>query len=68
MFIAIIIPPSKKEKSVALTCLLSIALSALFYYTPVLSKLSGGYTLILITVAVSALMAWLFPRKEEENV
>ena len=53
MFIAIII--------------LAIAASVAFSSLPVLKHLSGGWAIILITILVSGIAAWLFPRNEEEN-
>ncbi len=67
MFIAIFVPAARKEKSVCLCVLLSIALSCLFAWTPGLRELSSGYVIVLITILVSAFMAWKFPRDEEED-
>ncbi len=68
MFIAIIIGPAREKKSVMMTVIMAIAASLAFSYLPVLNKLSGGWSIILITVAVSAIAAWLFPiQVEEEN-
>ena len=41
--------------------------SVIFTYVPVLSLLSGGWGIILITIVVSAIAAWLFPMKEEKG-
>lgn len=67
MFIAIIIPPARIHKSVLYAVLLAVALSCLFYWMPGLKKLSGGWSIIIITVAVSALMAWKFPVSPEDE-
>lgn len=67
MFIAIIIPPSRTLRPVLLTVLISMAISSLFYYTPVLNQLSRGWVIILCAVCVSALMAWLFPVKQTQQ-
>ena len=65
MFIAIIVPPAREQKSVMVAVILAILASYAFTYVPVLSTLSGGWSVIIITVVVSALAAWLFPIKEE---
>ena len=65
MFIAIIVPPARENKSVLIAVILAIAASYAFTYLPLLSVFSGGWSIIIITVAVSALMAWLFPIQEE---
>ena len=67
MFIAVIIPPARQERSVLYTVLLAVAASLAFTCLPVLKEVGSGWSIIIITVAVSALMAWLFPRKEEED-
>lgn len=67
MFIAIIIPPARERKSVLFTVLLAVAGSLLFAYVPQLQHFSGGWSVIVITVAVSAVAAWLFPITEEEE-
>ena len=67
MFIAIIVPPAREHKNVLFAVLVSIAASCCFAYIPALSVISGGWTVIIITVVVSAIAAWLFPIKEEER-
>ena len=67
MFIAIIVGPAREEKSVAFTVGLAIAASFLFAYLPGLRNLSSGWVIILITVLVSGIAAWLFPIKEDEE-
>ena len=65
MFIAIIVPPAREQKSVLIAVVLAVAASYAFAYIPVLSALSGGWSVIIITVIVSGLAAWLFPIPEE---
>lgn len=67
MFIAIIVPPAREHKSVLIAVLLAIAASYAFAYIPVLSELSGGWSVIIITIVVSAIAAWLFPIPEEKE-
>lgn len=67
MFIAIIIPPARERKNVLFTVILAIAGSLAFTYLPVLKKISGGWSIIIITVVVSAAAAWLFPMQDEEE-
>ena len=66
MFIAIIVPPAREHKSVLIAVVLAIVASYAFTYVPMLSALSGGWAVIIITVVVSALAAWLFPIPEEK--
>lgn len=67
MFIAIIIGPAREEKSVRFTVILAIAASLLFTYLPELKNLSSGWVIIIITVLVSTVAAWLFPISETEE-
>ena len=67
MFIAIVIPPAKEDKNILVAVLLAIAGSLLFSYAPLLKSISGGWTIIIITVLVSALCATIFPVKTEEG-
>lgn len=65
MFIAIIIPPAKKDKAVLFTVLAAAALSVLLFYA--FPKLSSGFSVILVSVPVAALMALLFPRDDNAS-
>ena len=65
MFLAIIIPPARKNKVVAVLVLLSFALSLACGYLPFVSTLSSGTRTIILTVVLSAGAALLFPVKDE---
>ena len=65
MFLAISIPPARKNKVVAVLVLLSFALSLAFGYLPFVSTLSSGTRTIILTVVLSAGAALLFPVKDE---
>ena len=67
MFIAIIVPPARENRNVLIVILMAIVASLCFIYVPGLNKITGGWPIIIITVVVSALAAWLFPIKEEAN-
>ena len=70
MFIAIIITPARSNKNIFIVILLSIIASLCFNYLPLISKISEGWSIIIITVLVSALAATLFPvniHKEESQ-
>ncbi len=60
MFIAVIVQPSKENKSVLFTVVLAIVLSVIFTYLPALEALNK-WAVIIITVLVSAIAATLFP-------
>lgn len=65
MFIAIIIPPAKENKNITFAIILSILASCAFTYLPMLSFISPGWSIIIITIAVSAIAATFFPVKSE---
>lgn len=67
MFIAIITPPAKKNKIVALLIIISFVFSYLAGALPFVSQISEGTRTIILTVAISALAALLFPRKQEKE-
>lgn len=66
MFIAIVVPPARQEKPVAITVLLAIVFSCLFTWAPVLKDMSAGISIVVCTVAAAAVCAALFPIQEEE--
>ena len=67
MFLAIIIPPARKNKVIAALVLISMALSLIFKTVPFLSGISEGLRVIILTVAISLLAAILFPVNDEEG-
>jgi predicted branched-subunit amino acid permease len=68
MFIAIVVPPAKKEKEILITVLLAMALSTLFTLVPLLKQVSAGIAIVICTVVAAAVGAVLFPIPEEEEV
>ena len=66
MFIAILIPPAKHNKTVAIVVLLSAALSICFKYVPGLCKVSSGFVIIICAVLSATVGALLKPVKEDE--
>ena len=67
MFLAIIIPPARKDRIVAVLVVISFVLSFLCSYLPGISALSEGTRTILLTVVISGAAAVLFPVRQEEN-
>ncbi|MBQ8391070.1 MAG: AzlC family ABC transporter permease [Clostridia bacterium] len=65
MFIAIIIPPARKNKKVMTAVLASIGASVIFTYAPILKNISSGWAIIIITIIVSAFCATFFPVEEK---
>lgn len=67
MFIAIIIPPARKNKVLAGLIVISMAASFLFSKLPSLARISPGIRTIILTIAIAGIAAVLFPIKEEEE-
>ncbi len=65
MFLAIIIPPAKKEKSVLTVVLISAGISMLFHY--IFTFISGGFAVILSAIIAAAVGALLFPVKGDDE-
>ena len=63
MFIAIIIPPARKNRVVAVLVLVSFAASFVFAVLPALSGLSAGTKTLILTIVISGAAAALFPVK-----
>ena len=66
MFLAIIVPPAKKQRPVALVVAAAVGLSLMIRYVPGLNRISGGFAIIICAVLASALGAALYPVKEGE--
>ena len=67
MFLAIIVPPARKNRAVLLCVLVSFALSGLFAVLPVVKALSDGMRTILLTIVIASAAALLFPVADEEE-
>lgn len=66
MFIAIVVPPAKKEKEILAAVVLALIFSCLFTYVPVLKGVSAGISIVICTAAAAAVCAALFPVADEE--
>ena len=67
MFLAIIIPPSKKSRPVLGVVVASMAVSTVFAVTPVLKQVSSGFMIIITTLLVAGLAAYFCPVEEKEE-
>lgn len=68
MFLAIILPPARKNKVVGGVVLLSFALSFAAARLPMLSGISSGIKTIFLTVVISLGAALAFPVEEKQEV
>lgn len=67
MFLAIIIPPAKKDKIVLVLIIISFTASYLFSVIPGIRSISSGTRTIILTLLIAGTAALLFPVKEEET-
>lgn len=65
MFVAIVIPPARKERGVLVAAILAAICSMLFAY--VFTFVSGGFAVIISAVVAAAVCAMMFPVKEEAD-
>lgn len=63
MFMAIIVPPARKQKNVLLVVVISAIISILFKY--LITFVSSGFSVIICAIIASVIGALLFPIKEE---
>lgn len=67
MFLAVIIPPARKDKIIAGLIVICFTLSFLSCYIPFVKEMSDGTKTIVLTVLISTVAAIVFPRKEERS-
>ncbi len=67
MFLAVVIPPAKKNKAVLGVVIGAMAVSSLFAAVPVLKKVSSGFVIIITTVLVAGIAAYICPVEEKEE-
>ncbi len=65
MFVAIVIPPAKKSRGIAVVALIAAALSCIIKYVPLLSFISSGTSVIICAVLAAGVGALFFPRSRE---
>ena len=67
MFLAIIIPPARKDKLILGVIIVCFFMSYLASRLPVISSVSSGTRTIILTVIIASACAVLFPVKDDEN-
>lgn len=61
MFLAIIIPPARKDRFIAGLVVTSMAASGLFAVLPLLREISGGFKVIILTLLIAGAAAFIHP-------
>ena len=65
MFLAIIVPPAKKNLTIMIAVIVSFAASYLCTILPYVKELSGGNRTIILTVIISTVVALVKPIKDD---
>lgn len=66
MFLAVIIPPAKKNRAVLGVVTGAMTVSTVFAVVPVLRNVSAGFVIIITTVLTAGVAAYFCPVSEEE--
>ncbi len=64
MFVAIVVPDARKNKSTALCVLTAVVLSLVFNFTPLLKGIGNGFIIIICAVIASLIFAFIAPIRE----
>lgn len=67
MFVAIVVPPARRDRGVLLGVLVAIGVSCLLSYVPLFSFITSGFSIILAAVIAAVVAALLFPIPDEEE-
>ena len=65
MFLAVFIPPARKERGILVAVIAAALCSILFEH--VFTFVSGGFAVIISALMAAALCAWLFPVEQKEE-
>lgn len=65
MFIALIVPPARKERKILVIIMIAVAIMCMFRYISIFSGISSGFRIIISSVVAAATGAYFFPNKEE---
>lgn len=65
MFIALIVPPARKERKILVIIMIAVAIMCMFRYISIFSGISSGFRIIISSVAAAAAGAYFFPNKED---
>lgn len=65
MFLAVVIPASRKDKTITAVVIVSMAGSLLFAFLPVLRGISDGTRIIILTLVIASAAAIIRPVKED---
>lgn len=67
MFVAIVLPPAKRDRGVLVSSLIAIAVSLCLAFIPLFSFITSGFAIILSALVAAFIAALIFPIKDEEE-
>lgn len=67
MFLAVIIPASKVNKTILKVVIISMISSLVLSFLPYLKEMSSGFKIIVLTIVISSIAAIVHPVEEEKN-
>lgn len=67
MFLAIILPPAKKDKFLGILVVISMLCSYLMSVLPMVSQISEGFRIIILTLLIAGVAAWVKPVSDKED-
>lgn len=67
MFLAIIVPPARKDRNVLYVLTACLVLSGLCAVAPVVGQWSSGTRTVVLTIVISAVAAWIKPIKTKDD-
>ncbi|MBO4319374.1 MAG: branched-chain amino acid ABC transporter permease, partial [Treponema sp.] len=67
MFIAIIVPPAKKNRVILISIIISFAASYASTIIPWIKNLSSGTRTIILTVVISSIVALIKPVSDQDT-
>ena len=67
MFVAIVLPPAKRDKGISVASLISIAVSLTLAFVPLFSFITSGFAIIIAALVAAVVAAIFFPIKNEEE-
>lgn len=65
MFIALIVPASKKSKSALMVVVIAVGINCILTWLPVVNHISSGWRIIISTMIASSFGALLFPKEDD---
>lgn len=68
MFLAVIVPPMRKNKILAGIVIISMFMSGLFSKLPIIKNMSSGFQIIILTILIAGTAAILFPIQEDKTL